>query len=69
MVRVVDQGKEFYPGKVVDPLAQKNLFKPSGWGVFFVRSFMDDLTLQPGPEGGTEVRMAESLPPWLPDVG
>ena len=61
VVRVVDQGVGFDPGEVVDPLAPENLLKSSGRGIFFMRSFMDDLTLQPGPEGGTEVRMVKKF--------
>ena len=61
VVRVVDQGEGFNPEAVVDPLAPENLLKSSGRGIFFMRSFMDDLTLQPGPDGGTEVRMVKKF--------
>ncbi len=63
IVRVVDQGEGFDPGEVVDPLAPENLLKSSGRGIFFMRNFMDDLTLQPGPQGGTEVRMVKKFGP------
>ena len=43
------------------PLDPDNLLKSSGRGIFFMRSFMDDLTLQRAPEGGTEVRMVKKL--------
>ncbi len=61
VVRVVDQGEGFDPVEVADPLAPENLLKSSGRGIFFMRSFMDDLTLQRAPEGGTEVRMVKKL--------
>ena len=61
VVRVVDQGAGFDPVEVADPLAPGNLLKSSGRGVFFMRSFMDDLSLQRAPEGGTEVRMVKKL--------
>ena len=61
VVRVVDQGSGFDPVEVADPLAPDNLLKSSGRGIFFMRSFMDDLSLQRAPEGGTEVRMVKKL--------
>ena len=61
VVRVVDQGEGFDPVEIADPLAPENLLKTSGRGIFFMRSFMDDLTLQKAPEGGTEVRMVKKL--------
>ena len=61
VVRVVDQGDGFHPEEVTDPLAPENLLKSSGRGIFFMRSFMDDLTLQPATEGGTEVRMVKKF--------
>ena len=60
-VRVVDQGTGFDPQAVADPLAPENLLKSSGRGIFFMRSFMDDLRLLPLPGGGTEVRMVKKL--------
>ena len=61
VVRVVDEGEGFDPVEVADPLAPENLLKTSGRGIFFMRNFMDDLTLQRAPEGGTEVRMVKKL--------
>ena len=60
-VRVVDHGKGFDPEAVADPLSPENLLKSSGRGIFFMRSFMDDLRLLPVPGGGTEVRMVKKL--------
>jgi len=61
IVRVVDHGKGFDPEAVADPLAPENLLKSSGRGIFFMKSFMDDLRLVPVPGGGTEVRMVKKL--------
>ena len=61
IVRVVDQGEGFDPVEVADPLAPENILKSSGRGIFFMRRFMDDLTLKRAPEGGTEVRMVKNL--------
>ena len=60
-VRVLDHGKGFDPQTVEDPLAPENLLKSSGRGIFFMRSFMDDLRLLPVTGGGTEVRMVKKL--------
>jgi serine/threonine-protein kinase RsbW len=61
VVRVVDQGEGFDPEEVADPLAPENILKSSGRGIFFMRSFMDDVSLRRGAEGGMEVRMVKKL--------
>jgi serine/threonine-protein kinase RsbW len=61
VVRVLDQGEGFDPEEIADPLAPENLLKASGRGIFFMRSFMDDLTLRRGDAGGMEVRMVKKL--------
>ena len=61
IVRVLDQGAGFDPEEIADPLAPENLLKASGRGIFFMKSFMDDVTLKRGSEGGMEVRMVKKL--------
>jgi len=61
VVRVLDQGEGFEPEGVADPLAPENILKSSGRGIFFMRSFMDDVVLQRAAEGGMEVRMIKKL--------
>ena len=61
IVRVLDQGQGFDPVGVADPLAPENILKSSGRGIFFMRSFMDDVVLQRASEGGMEVRMVKKL--------
>ena len=61
VVRILDQGAGFDPQEIADPLAPENLLKSSGRGIFFMRSFMDDVTLRRGDEGGMEVRMVKKL--------
>jgi serine/threonine-protein kinase RsbW len=61
VVRVLDEGAGFDPEEIADPLAPENLLKASGRGIFFMRSFMDDVTLRRGDEGGMEVRMVKKL--------
>ena len=61
IVRVLDQGEGFDPQEVADPLAPENILKSSGRGIFFMRSFMDDVVLRRASEGGMEVRMVKKL--------
>jgi serine/threonine-protein kinase RsbW len=62
-IRVRDEGSGFDPDDVADPLAPENLLKSSGRGIFLIRSFMDDVTLQRAPEGGMEIRMTKRAQP------
>lgn len=61
VVSVTDQGSGFEPNAVADPLAPENVLKSSGRGIFFMRSFMDDISLRRVPEGGMQVRMVKKL--------
>jgi serine/threonine-protein kinase RsbW len=61
VVSVIDQGEGFEVQEVADPLAPENLLKSSGRGIFFMRSFMDDVQLLRVPEGGMEVRMMKKI--------
>ena len=61
VITIRDQGSGFDPETIADPLAPENLLKSSGRGIFFMRSFMDDVQLARLPEGGMEVRMVKRL--------
>ena len=63
IVRVLDQGEGFELRDLADPLAPENVLKSSGRGIFFMRSFMDDMSCQRAPEGGMEVRMVKKIVP------
>jgi serine/threonine-protein kinase RsbW len=60
-VRVEDQGAGFDPGSVPDPVAEENLLKAYGRGIFFMKSFMDEVTYSFPPQGGTQVTMLKKL--------
>lgn len=62
VITVRDEGEGFNPEDVADPLAPENILKASGRGIFFMRSFMDDVVLRRRPEGGMEVRLVKHLP-------
>lgn len=61
VVRVRDQGKGFDPSHLADPLTPDNVLKTAGRGIFLIRRFMDDVSIQPAREGGMEVRMVKHL--------
>jgi serine/threonine-protein kinase RsbW len=56
-ISVHDQGPGFNPNEVPDPTEEENILKTSGRGIFFMRSFMDEVDWFLRPEGGTTVRM------------
>lgn len=61
VVLVTDQGEGFDPASLLDPLAPENLLKSSGRGIFFMRNFMDDVSISRRPEGGMQVRMVKRV--------
>lgn len=61
-VQVRDQGTGFDPETVPDPLAPENLLKAYGRGIFFMRSFMDEVSYTFPARGGTVVRMVKRVP-------
>ena len=61
VVSVLDEGQGFDPDELADPLAPENVLRSSGRGIFFMRSFMDDVRIERRPEGGMAVRMSKKL--------
>jgi serine/threonine-protein kinase RsbW len=52
-ITIADQGAGLDPDTIPDPLAQENLLRPSGRGVFLMRAYMDEVhfrQLSPGTE-------------------
>lgn len=60
-VTVEDQGQGFDPNEIPDPLAEENLLRASGRGIFFMRSFMDEVNYDFEPSRGTRVTMVKRL--------
>ena len=56
-VYVRDRGAGFDVSKAPDPLNPRNLLNPDGRGIFFMRTFMDQVEHSIHPEGGCVVRM------------
>ena len=61
VIRVVDHGEGFDPQEVGDPLAPENLLKPNGRGIFYMKSFMDEIEYSSRPDGGTVVTLRKQL--------
>ena len=61
VVEVIDEGEGFDPDVIANPLDPENVLKSSGRGIFFMRSFMDDVQLKRAPAGGMQVRMVKKL--------
>jgi serine/threonine-protein kinase RsbW len=61
-VEVRDEGRGFDVGTLRDPVAPENLLRVDGRGIFFMRSFMDEVSYSFPAKGGTAVRMLKRLP-------
>jgi serine/threonine-protein kinase RsbW len=59
VITITDEGAGFELNEVPDPLAQENLLRHSGRGIFLIRAFMDDLQVRRRAPRGTEVRMVK----------
>ncbi len=59
VIHVQDQGKGFNLADIADPLAEENLLKTSGRGIFLMRSFMDEFVVERSRWGGADVIMAK----------
>jgi serine/threonine-protein kinase RsbW len=59
VITITDEGAGFDLIDVPDPLAQENLLRHSGRGIFLIRAFMDDLKVRKREPQGTEVRMVK----------
>ena len=68
VIRVHDRGEGFEPENVADPLTAENRMRTSGRGIFYMKSFMDDIQYLPRPEGGTMVVMRKRLSAGTPSA-
>jgi serine/threonine-protein kinase RsbW len=60
-IEVTDQGDGFNIEEVPSPLSEENILKPSGRGIFYIRSFMDHVSFRRGEAAGTSVIMEKKL--------
>lgn len=54
-ITVSDQGTGFNPDDIADPLADENLLKEAGRGIFIVRSLMDAVDINASGQGTTVI--------------
>jgi serine/threonine-protein kinase RsbW len=58
-ISVRDHGPGFHPEEIADPTDPANLLKASGRGIFFMRTFMDEVEWFNHDGGGMVVRMTK----------
>ena len=56
VIKISDQGRGLNEQDIPDPLAEENLLKQSGRGIFLIRSFMDEVRIR-NLEPGTEITL------------
>lgn len=60
-ISVKDQGNGFRAEDIPNPLDAANLLKPSGRGIYYIRTFMDEVEFRPLSQGGMEVHMVKRV--------
>ncbi|MDQ3281363.1 MAG: ATP-binding protein [Acidobacteriota bacterium] len=60
-ITISDEGQGFDPANVSDPLNPQNLMKTSGRGIFYMKTFMDQVQYSFQPGGGTSLVMTKNL--------
>ncbi|HMG37208.1 MAG TPA: ATP-binding protein [Blastocatellia bacterium] len=60
-VYIRDYGAGFDPSQLPDPTATDNLLNPTGRGIFYMRTFMDEVEHSIHPQGGSLVRMKKLM--------
>ena len=60
-IRIADQGEGFDPEELPDPVAEHNLMRHSGRGIFLMRAFMDELEVRRLEPAGVEVTLVKYM--------
>jgi serine/threonine-protein kinase RsbW len=60
VITIADQGRGLKEEELPDPLAEDNLLKQSGRGIFLIRSFMDEVRFR-DLEPGTEITLVKHI--------
>lgn len=60
-VKIQDQGGGFNYQHLENPLAEENLLKETGRGIFIVRSLMDEVKFEIVPDSGTAVVLVKKF--------
>jgi serine/threonine-protein kinase RsbW len=59
-ITITDEGKGLSEEEVPDPLAEENLLKTSGRGIFLIKSFMDEVRIR-DLHPGTEITLVKHV--------
>src|SRR5690349_25113864 len=60
VITIRDQGKGIDLNAIPDPTSPENLLKTSGRGIFLIRSFMDEVEINPS-QAGTEIKLIKHV--------
>ena len=60
IIKIADQGRGLKDEDIPNPLAEENLLKQSGRGIFLIRSFMDEVRIR-NLEPGTEITLVKHI--------
>jgi len=66
VIHVRDQGPGFRLEDVPNPLAEENLLRTSGRGLFLIQAFMDEMNVTTPQSGGAEIIMRKRYPAACP---
>jgi serine/threonine-protein kinase RsbW len=58
-ITIADEGQGFDLSELPDPLAEENLLRHSGRGIFLIRAFMDKFSVRRRSPHGTEVTLVK----------
>ena len=61
VITIRDQGPGLDASKIPDPLAPENLMKTSGRGIFYMKTFMDEVRFEPHADGGMQIILKKNL--------
>ncbi len=61
VIRIADEGEGFDYENLPDPLAEENLLRHSGRGIFLIKAFMDEFQVRRLEPAGTEVTLVKYL--------
>src|ERR1700681_4819989 len=60
-ISIRDEGAGFEPAEVGDPLSPENRLKTSGRGIFYMKTFMDEVRIESPAEGGMQCLLKKKV--------
>ncbi len=61
VISIRDEGSGFDPETVGDPLTPENRLKTSGRGIFYMKTFMDEVRFEGHADGGMQIILKKNL--------